>query len=199
MGGNFSPSRTNRIGFSLPAKPNSTLVKENGLPALPPDIRQVTTTNSSGPPTELTKRRTKKKLAVAFHFGRTGGWAREHYQCGHCRDFGHYLGRNCSKYFPEEVAPGKYKWLPEYTTGNKKLYGVEGVVSEECPVSAIKPEIQQLVQIAALDAHSFRSSGATMFGSNSGQWPAWWFDLITTIEMQRVLEHNARMEAESER
>ena len=35
------------------------------LPDMPPDIRQVTTTNSSRPPTVLTKRRTKKKLEAA--------------------------------------------------------------------------------------------------------------------------------------
>jgi hypothetical protein len=70
------------------------------------------------------------------------------------------------------------------------------VVSDECPVSAIKPEMQQLVQIAAQEGHSFRATGASLLGPKSGKWPAWWFDVVTTLEMQRVLEHNARVEAE---
>jgi hypothetical protein len=40
------------------------------------------------------------------------------------------------------------------------------------------------------------ATGATLFGSDAGQWPAWWWDAVTLIEAQHQLIESQRVKAE---
>lgn len=42
------------------------------------------------------------------------------------------------------------------------------------------------------------ATGSCFLGVDSSQWPAVWADALTVIEVQQVLEHNARHKAEVE-
>ena len=73
---------------------------------------------------------------------------------------------------------------------------VPDVQCDECPVALITAESQELVTLDARYRRTKDAAGATLFGPDARRWPAWWADVVTTIETQRVLAHNARIEAE---
>jgi hypothetical protein len=53
------------------------------------------------------------------------------------------------------------------------------------------------VQIFSRAGHAQRASGAALFGPDLGRWPGWAVDTLVVLEIERIKEHNARMEAEA--
>lgn len=35
-----------------------------------------------------------------------------------------------------------------------------------------------------------------MFGTDAAKWPAWWADAVNVLEINRILQHNAQLEAQ---
>lgn len=139
-----------------------------------------------------------KKLRIAFHFARTGGWANERYECGACRRHGWHAGRNCAKHFPALVDPARPPcWHAEYRTGKGEAYSVDGTEVNECPVSLITPRSLELVQIFARARYVADEGGAALFGPDISRWPIWAVDATVVIEQERAKEQAARFEAES--
>jgi hypothetical protein len=58
-------------------------------------------------------------------------------------------------------------------------------------VSLITEQSKALVEIDSMNQHAKTSTGATLYGSDAGQWPAVWHDVVTTIQMQRSLDESA--------
>lgn len=77
-------------------------------------------------------------------------------------------------------------------------YIVDDVEINECPVSAITPESQQLIQLFAMAGHAHEASGATLFGPDLSKWPARMFDAQVVLEQCRIEENNARCQAEAD-
>jgi hypothetical protein len=71
------------------------------------------------------------------------------------------------------------------------------VESSECPVSLLSksPELRSLVLLDAKNRQAQRATGATMFGPDSGRWPAVWFDAVSALQSARDEEEAARIEA----
>ena len=87
-----------------------------------------------------------------------------------------------------------YRWFPAYTTygSNPKTNIVAGVECDECPASLITPDSKFLVQLEAENHLMKDSTGAALFGLDSGQWPACWADAVVVIAAARIAESNAR-------
>lgn len=84
--------------------------------------------------------------------------------------------------------------MPSYTNGDLH-YQVEEIESPECPVSIITPRNRLLV-IQAIQANHAKNAGGIVGGQDAGKWSEQWFDIVTVIESQKILEHNARIEEE---
>ncbi len=84
-----------------------------------------------------------------------------------------------------------YRWEPLVKTEGGKSYAVPQVSCDECPVSFITDESKALVEIESMNAHAQKATGATLYGPDSGQWPAVWHDIVTVIQMQRSLDEAA--------
>lgn len=69
-------------------------------------------------------------------------------------------------------------------------------MSTECPVSAITPQSQELIQIYARNAHMQEAAGASLFGPDMGKWPARMVDVFVALESERVKSDNAQTRAE---
>jgi hypothetical protein len=65
-------------------------------------------------------------------------------------------------------------------------------------VSLISPQSAELIQVFSRARHAREGGGATLFGPDLSKWPAWAVDALVVIEQERIKEHNARIEAESE-
>ncbi len=74
---------------------------------------------------------------------------------------------------------------------NGKPYSVPQITSDECPVSVITEQSKALIEIEAMNHHAQKSTGATLYGPDSGQWPAVWHDVVTTVQTQRSLDEAA--------
>jgi hypothetical protein len=84
-----------------------------------------------------------------------------------------------------------YRWEPIVKIDGGKSYPVPQVRCEECPVSFITEQSKALVEIESMNQHAQKATGATLYGSNAGHWPAVWHDVVTTIQMQRGLDEAA--------
>lgn len=123
---------------------------------------------------------------MALAFTRSGGWGQEQFNCDSCRAQGLHHRKNCRKYAPDSVDPEKPDWwTPEYKdTG--LVFRIDNISSNECPVSAITPDSRWLVEILSKNLRVHRAAGAPMYGTDSGLWPAWWFDAVEIA--QRVID-----------
>lgn len=79
-----------------------------------------------------------------------------------------------------------------------RIYQIDGIESSECPVSIITAESREILDLEARGRRYRSSLGASLFGSDSAKWPAWWADAVNLIEINRILQHNAQIEAERE-
>jgi len=143
--------------------------------------------------------RGSSKFSVAVHFGRSGGWENPKYNCAECRELD-YRGqddRNCRKYFPDEVDPKRPPcWYADYKTAKGTPYRVDGVETNECPVSLISPQSRELVTLFTGAEQVHKVAGACLFGPDLGKWPTWAYDAQLTIARADTLERAARFEAE---
>lgn len=57
-----------------------------------------------------------------------------------------HLARNCRKFFPTQEWNKEYIWFPEYKTGAKTPFAIEGVECDECPVSFISRESKEFIR-----------------------------------------------------
>ncbi len=76
------------------------------------------------------------------------------------------------------------------------MYTLPEIQIDECPVSYITPASRELVNIEGRMRRVHDAGGAVFLGPDSSMWPAWWADGVALIEVQRVLEHNARSRQE---
>lgn len=65
-------------------------------------------------------------------------------------------------------------------------------------MSYITAESRFLVDLYGRGQRTKDATGAALFGPDSSAWPAWWFDAVAVLEVQRILEANARHEIEME-
>lgn len=72
-----------------------------------------------------------------------------------------------------------------------KSYTVPSVTSGECPVSFITDESKALIEIESMNHAAQKSTGATLYGADAGQWPAVWHDVVTLVQIQRGLDEGA--------
>lgn len=72
-----------------------------------------------------------------------------------------------------------------------KSYTVASVTSDECPVSFVTDESKALIEIESMNHQAQKSTGATLFGSDAGLWPAVWHDVVTLVQIQRGLDEAA--------
>lgn len=63
-------------------------------------------------------------------------------------------------------------------------------------MAVISARSRALVQLDAASHQVHQATDASMFGPDSSQWPAWWFDVVSTLQMCRVEAENARVSAE---
>jgi hypothetical protein len=70
------------------------------------------------------------------------------------------------------------------------------VESIACPVSVITDESIRTVQ-RFFEAKRTQKLGGVMFGPDSSQWPARWFETVSLIEQELDREHSAFKAAES--
>jgi hypothetical protein len=92
----------------------------------------------------------------------------------------------------------KDPWTPQYETEKGSQFNVSEVEIDECPTSFITSESKALIELHGRLMRGKDAVGAAMFGPDSGAWPAWWLDLISVLEVQKILESNARQLAMAE-
>src|SRR5207247_2595226 len=80
-----------------------------------------------------------------YHFWRSGGGRKREYQCGACRAEGHFVGRNCPKYYPDQVSPDNEPWKPRYRDG-KHSFTVPEVKASECPTGYVSRQSEAFLQ-----------------------------------------------------
>jgi hypothetical protein len=76
-------------------------------------------------------------------------------------------------------------------------FSIEGLEIQECPRSYITPRSTELVNIFGSAQHATKASGAALYGPDLAKWPAWAVDACVVLEIERILEHNARIEAQA--
>jgi hypothetical protein len=87
-------------------------------------------------------------------------------------------------------------WQPYIETARGARVPVEGVEQLcECPVSYIKPESQELIQIWARSRSMYETCGASLLGPDLRKWPARMVDAFTTLEAERLRRDNAEVNA----
>ena len=68
--------------------------------------------------------------------------------------------------------------------------------SLDCPVAALQtPDgdaAQWLVGQLLDNGLNAETTGATLFGPNSANWPGWWYDAVTVVETQKAVERTER-------
>lgn len=62
-------------------------------------------------------------------------------------------------------------------------------------MSVITPDSKFLVQLEAENHLMNDSTGAALFGLDSGRWPAFWADAVVVIAAARIAEANAQQRA----
>jgi hypothetical protein len=65
-------------------------------------------------------------------------------------------------------------------------------------VSAITAESKAIIDLESKARRVKDATGAAFPSANPSEWPAWWFDAVTHIELMNVFESNARQQAERE-
>ena len=131
-----------------------------------------------------------KKLAPAWLFARSGGWSNADLQCGQCKRKRLYLMRNC-RHFPELIQIGRTPcWTPR-----AKEKEVQGYRNSECPTSYITPESVWILELVNTHTVATRDTGATLFGPDSGKWPAWWTDALVAVASARADWDRTEMDA----
>lgn len=88
-----------------------------------------------------------------------------------------------------------YKWIPQYTTENGRAFDVATVSLDECPRGVVTDEMQQLIELEAMNRHTREATGACLFGGDAAVWPALWHDVVVTLQMERIHEEEARIRA----
>lgn len=78
------------------------------------------------------------------------------------------------------------------------MFQIPDIQLDECPVSFITADSRELVNLDGRMRRVKDAGGAVFLGPNSGEWPAWWADVVACLEVQRVMEHNARSRQEIE-
>lgn len=71
---------------------------------------------------------------------------------------------------------------------------IDHVATSECPTSLITGESKTWLELEATNRRTKEAAGASLFGPDTAQWPAWWVDVVTTVESARVSIEIARME-----
>lgn len=68
--------------------------------------------------------------------------------------------------------------------------------SRECPVALIRHESLRLIQDFMRAQRVKEATGGVLFGPDSSEWPARWFDVVDLLQMEIEREtraHNAAM------
>ena len=63
-------------------------------------------------------------------------------------------------------------------------------------MSLIDAEARFLLNLESQNRHVKESTGASLYGPDAGKHPAWFTDLIVTLETQRILKENAQARVE---
>jgi len=134
-----------------------------------------------------------KKLAIAYHFARTGGSDNPIYECGTCEFEGYYHARSCKRH--PRVGAEEW-WRPEYRQG-KAFIILNDISSSECPVTLVDDETKTLLDTV------FRLRLAARFGSGQSlgpllEWPAWLLDAINVIEAAETEVESRLMDADKQ-
>lgn len=112
-----------------------------------------------------------------------------------CRKTKLHENRNCRKYFPSAVDPGRRAcWSARVsieTDKRKREIAIPDTAVSECPVSYITQDSMQIVELVQRNRIS-KEAGAPLFGPVANRWPAWLHDAIAVVESADAAEHKAR-------
>jgi hypothetical protein len=98
--------------------------------------------------------------------------------------------RNC-RHFPDLIQIGRTPcWTPR-----AKEKEVQGYRNSECPTSYITPESVWILELVNTQSVATRDTGATLFGPESGKWPAWWTDALVAVASARADWERAEMDS----
>jgi hypothetical protein len=123
------------------------------------------------------------------------------YDCRKCKESGHFIHRNCTRYFPDELkhrprwyipalrywfegpelrAPEVVRWRASYEPRNGKPYTIDGIESIECPVSIAwqHPELTDVLEILNQSSDQPGALG------NVSEWPGAFYDMSTAVKNQ---------------
>lgn len=92
-------------------------------------------------------------------------------------------------------APG-FRWRAVYQTEKGTGYDIDKTEIDECPVSHISPWAAEVVASLALNTQVRDATGESPLPSVK-LWPAKFVDAARICEVERIKEHNARIEAEA--
>lgn len=143
-----------------------------------------------------------KKLTVAWHFSRAGGWTKPEFKCEHCKAEKLHAKRNCSQ-FPEDWQSWrrqpawvrKIEWMQPGRNGEAPTPRSESIRSSataECPVSLVTPESMFLVELIHGSQITNETMGATLFGADTRRWPAVYHDAVRVVAAAKLAEDVAK-------
>jgi hypothetical protein len=72
-------------------------------------------------------------------------------------------------------------WFAEYKSRSGKIDRIAGTETNECPTSLVTPRSKWLLDQLGPERSMREEYGASMFGPESREWPAWWFDSAAAI------------------
>lgn len=135
-----------------------------------------------------------KKLTIAWHFGRAGGWGQQRYDCTHCKARELYRATNCRKYYPDEVKPDRICWSRRVPisapSGGRREVGIAGTAIKDCPASFITDLSVQIMDTLVTNRVT-AEAGAALFGPVASKWPAWFVDALLVVEQAEAAERKA--------
>lgn len=85
-------------------------------------------------------------------------------------------------------------WTPSYTSAKGNLVQINGISSNECPVSLTDGWMFQMLMDFS---ESRRFEGALMYGPNLAEWPVEVFDAFSIFHYEDNRVENAKMEVDS--
>jgi hypothetical protein len=75
--------------------------------------------------------------------------------------------------------------MPKYETGNRSVSIAEAEI-EECPVSYISTQSNFLLAQIGVALGTKDLGGASLFGPNLSEWPAWAVDAFGTVALAKA-------------
>jgi len=92
-------------------------------------------------------------------------------------------------------------WYAEYKASGDKTIVIEGVSTNECPVSVIsrRPTLMAYLELISRNRHVVDAIGSPIFGGDISQLPAKFVDACQLVQIERITIDNKMVDASQER